>query len=89
MAKAWLPALLVAMTQRTLELDLLEVDFIDASGVSALLSTKQQLEASGSALVITSASRKALRVIRLLRLEDLVGGLLPERPERRDGTRPT
>lgn len=58
-------------------LDLAGLDFVDASGISVLLSAQRALAGRGASLVLRSPSRMVRKVLRLL---DLDGVLQVERP---------
>ena len=50
-------------------LDLSELSFVDASGISALLSAQQALRSRGGSVVLRSPSRLVRRVVKVLDLE--------------------
>ena len=55
-----------------LVLDLSELAFLDASGVSALLTAQRALAARGGQLVLRSPSRLVRRVVKVLDLDQLL-----------------
>ena len=55
-----------------LVLDLTDLTFLDASGISALLTVQRTLAARGGELVLRSPSRLVRRVVRVLDLEQLL-----------------
>lgn len=57
-------------------LDLAGLDFVDASGISVLLSSQRALAARGSSLVLRTPSRMVSKVLRLLDLD----AVLPVEP---------
>lgn len=52
-----------------LVLDLRDLDFVDASGISALLTIQRALAARGGELVLRSPSRLVRRVVKVLDLD--------------------
>lgn len=57
---------------RRLVLDLSDLTFVDASGISALLTVQRSLDARGGRLLLRSPSRLVRRVVRVLDLEQLL-----------------
>lgn len=53
----------------TVVLDLAGLDFVDASGISVLLSAQRALAARGSSLGLRAPSRMVRKVLRLLDLD--------------------
>lgn len=60
-----------------ISLDLSGVEFLDSSGISALLLARQQLEDTGSSMTITTVSPAVRQVIGITGLTELLGGPWP------------
>jgi len=59
---------------RRLDLDLAEVDFVDASGLGALVWCRQRVLATGAACQVVAASPAVERLLRLTGTHDLLTG---------------
>ena len=57
---------------RRLVLDVGGLDFVDAAGISVLLSAQRALAAGGGTVVLRSPSRIVNRVVKVLQLQDLL-----------------
>jgi anti-anti-sigma factor len=57
------------VAHRTLVLDLHGVDFVDSSGLGALLGIKKQQERGGGRLLLTRLSDSVARIIEITRLD--------------------
>lgn len=55
-----------------LVLDLSDLSFVDASGISALLVVQRALDSRGGTLVLRSPSRLVRRVMKVLELEQVL-----------------
>src|SRR5258706_4194172 len=78
-------AFAVIENSRHLALDLSKVEFMDSSGLNALLVKAEQMRPQGGVLVITSAS---VQVHQLLEYANLNSLLNVDEPPRRSMTRP-
>lgn len=67
---------LPAATQR-LDLDLAEVDFVDASGLGTLMWCRQRVLSAGAACQVVAASPAVERLLRLTGTHDLLTGRSP------------
>ena len=57
------------VAHRTLVLDLHGVEFVDSSGLGALLGIKKQQERAGGRLVLTRLSAPVARIIEITRMD--------------------
>ena len=55
-----------------LVLDVAGLDFMDAAGISAVLTAQRALAAGGGVLVLRSPNRLVRRVVKVLELEDVL-----------------
>lgn len=67
------PMVTAATAPQELVLDLSDLSFLDASGISALLTVQRALAARGGRLCLRSPSRLVRRIVQVLDLD----GLLP------------
>jgi anti-anti-sigma factor len=72
-------------TVRRVEVDLADLDFLDASGVSALLTVRGQAEAHGKSLGLRRVTGLPLRVLEITGVLDLFDAKAEDTPERNDG----
>jgi anti-anti-sigma factor len=52
--------------------DLSDLDFIDSSGIRAVLTVKRRCDAAGQRMVLISGREEVDRVIRMVRLDDSI-----------------
>ena len=57
---------------RRVVLDLSDLDFVDASGISVLLAAQRSLSSRGGELLLRSPSRLVRRVVKVLELESVL-----------------
>ena len=69
--KAELKALTIGK-DKSVRLDVSQVEFIDSSGIGALLSLYKEVQQSGSTMVIAGATPGFMSVIELLRLHQIL-----------------
>jgi anti-anti-sigma factor len=67
------------VSHRTLVLDLHGVDFVDSSGLGALLGIKKQQDRGGGSLLLTRMSDSVARIIEITKM-DRVFDILPDDP---------
>ena len=73
--------------RRHIELDLVPVTFLDSTGLSALLRSRDAATAAGGTLYVISASSTVVRLLEITDLTDLLDDGAEDRGE--DGAAPT
>lgn len=61
----------------TLVLDLVGVDFLDSSGLGALLGIKKQQDRAGGQLLLAQVSDAVLRIIQITKMDRVFGRVEP------------
>jgi anti-sigma B factor antagonist len=65
-------AAIIASTSATVVVDLTELEFLDSSGLSALITARRRVEAGGSRVLLRGARGAARRVFEVSGLDDVL-----------------